>query len=132
MPLRLRNSILQEDDGNSRALVVHFQDPHDLSDAGQVAILHGIKCSPRSPGGASTHWDIEIYAWYQDVVSGSAPRVFQYLTGNVFSIARPTAGATTYWVYNAATLVGLFAANLGLQVAAHPGAGAAGTDIIQT
>jgi hypothetical protein len=75
-----------------------------------------MKRYPRSPGGAATPWDDEIYAWYQDVVRGSAPTVFQMPTGNIFSVATPMAGVTTYRVYNATTLVALFTADPALQV----------------
>lgn len=129
---QLMDAILQEDDENSRALAVHWQDPNDPSATGQIAVLHGIKRYPRSPGGDSTPWDNKVYAWYQDVVAGSAPTLFQLPTGNIFNVATPTAGVTTYRAYDAATLIGLFAADPTLEVAGTPGAGAAGTEVVQT
>jgi hypothetical protein len=129
----LLDSILQEDNTNSRAIVVHWQDPATPTDPGQIVVLHGIQRYPRSPGGIATPWDNKIYAWYQDVVSGSAPTVLELPTnGNIFAVATPTTGVTTYRVYDAATLTALFAADPTLVVAPAPGNGAAGTEVLTT
>jgi hypothetical protein len=131
-PAELLDSILQEDDGNSRAIAIHWQDPNVPKDPGQIVVVHGIKRYPRSPGGVGTLWDNKIFGWYQDVVSDSAPTVLQFPTGNIFSVAKPTNGVVTYRIYDAATLTALFTADPTLVVAPVPGAGAAGTEVVST
>jgi hypothetical protein len=110
-------------------MAVHWQDPNVPTNPGQIVVLHGIKRYPRSPGRTGTPWDINIYAWYQDVVAGSAPTVFEFPTGN---IAQPRNGALTYRVFDATTLSALFAADPTLVVAPLPENGAAGTEVIPT
>jgi hypothetical protein len=88
-------------------------------------VLHGLKRYPRSPGGGSTPWDNQVYGWFQDVVSSSAPATFEL-------VAEPTPGARTYRVYYPATLTALFAADPTLSVAPTPGAGPAGMMVVQT
>jgi hypothetical protein len=129
---QLLESVLQESDDNSRAIVVHWQNPNDATQPGRVVVLHGIKQYPRSPGGVGTPWDNKTFAWFQDVVASSPPTLFELPQYNIFSIGQPTVGATTYQVYDATTLAGLYAANPTLVVAPTPGAGAAGTEVIQT
>jgi hypothetical protein len=58
--------------------------------------------------------------------------MFELPVGNMFGTAQPMAGATTYQVYEAATLAALYSADPQLITAAVPGAGAAGTEVIQT
>jgi hypothetical protein len=128
----LLDAILQEPDDNARAIVVHWQDPAAPDQPGQIVVLHGVKRYPLSPGGTSTPWDNKIFAWYQDVVAASAPTLLTIPDGNIFTIAQPTNGATIYRVYKAATLAALYAADPQLIIAPTPGAGAAGTEVIQT
>jgi hypothetical protein len=125
-------SILQEEDGNARAVAVHWQDPNVPTAPGQIVVLHGIKRFPRSPGGTGTPWDNQSFAWYQDVVAGSAPTVLQLPSGNIFGVAEPTTGVVTYRVYDAVTLTALYTADPTLVVAPVPGAGAAGTEVVTT
>jgi hypothetical protein len=117
--VQLWDSVLQESDENARAVAVHWQDPTAADQSGRVVVLHGLKRYPRSPGGASTPWDNKTFAWYQDVVGNSAPTMFELPVGNnIFGIAQPTAGATTYRVYEAATLAALYSADPQLITAA--------------
>jgi hypothetical protein len=46
-PTELLDSILQEDDGNSWAIAVHWQDPNVPTDPGQIVVVHGIKRYPQ-------------------------------------------------------------------------------------
>jgi hypothetical protein len=129
---QLWDSVLHEPDENSRAIAVHWQHPNLPNLPGRIVVLHGIKRYPRSPGGGSTPWDNQVYGWFQDVVGSSAPTSFELPVGNIFGVAEPTPGATTYRVYDPATLTALFAADPTMSVAPTPGAGAAGTMVVQT
>lgn len=131
----LWDSVLQEPDDNARAVAVHWQNPALPNDPGRVVVLHGIKRFPRSLSAGvagRTPWDNQVYAWFEDVLEdGTPPTIFQ-LPGNIFQIAQPTDGVLTYQVYDGLTLATLFAADAQLSVAPVPGAGSAGTSVIQT
>jgi hypothetical protein len=131
-PAQLLESVLSEPDDNSRAVLMHWQDPSQPGNPGRVVVLHGFKRYPWSPGGAATPWDNRVYCWFQDVIEGSAPKLFEVPNGNMFAVAQPTDGTTTYRVYDPPTLAALYGANPQLVVASVPGVGAAGTDVVQT
>ena len=131
-PAQLWSSVLQEPDDNSRAIAVHWQNPNQPADPGRIIVLHGIKQYPRALGSPPTQWDNISFAWYQDVVAGSAPTLLQIPAYNIFNVAEPTNGVINHRVYEAATLEAMYAADPQLIVAPLPGAGDAGTQVIQT
>jgi hypothetical protein len=82
---QLLESVLQESDDNSRAIIVHWQNPNDATQPGRVVVPHGIKRYPRSPGGVGTPWDNKTFAWFQDVVASLPPTLFELPQYNIFS-----------------------------------------------